>query len=462
MKCASVLGLLFLFATPTFAETPNIVFIMADDMGYGDPGCYNSKSKIPTPNIDQLAKDGMRFTDAHAPAAVCVPTRYGLITGRYPYRMTRQTPSRIKPDTFTLGALLKRKSYRSICVGKWHLGFANEKSPMNLPRNGGPVDRGFDHYFGIPASLDIPPYYYIENRNCVAPPSQKVKASSSPNVTPIQGAFWRAGGIAPGFKHVDVLPKLTEKAIEALQNHQKKSRHPFFLYLALPAPHTPWLPTKPFLGKSKAGSYGDFTVQVDHTVGRILQTLKSLNVADNTLVIFTSDNGPVWYPQDVKKYDHSSTGVFRGMKGDAFEGGHRMPFIARWPGKIKKGSTSDQLICHTDLMATFADILNVKLPKGAGIDSISFLPALLSRDTKTRAMLIHQSSRRVLSIRHGDWKLIPSLGSGGFTRPSRVKPTKNGPKGQLYYLKTDPGETKNLYQSKPDLVRKLSLMLPKN
>ena len=445
------------------ASRPNIVLIMADDMGWGDPGCYNPDSCCPTPAIDQLAAAGMRFTDAHAAAAVCVPTRYGLMTGRYPFRMKskRGTPL-IEKGRLTIASLLKQYGYRTGMVGKWHLGVKHEKDPQTGQQlGGGPVDNGFDTYFGIPASLDIPPYYYIRNDRALAIPSLRVAANNSPGWSPIQGAFWRAGGIAPGFDFEQVLPTLTDEAIEFLEEPQEESKHrPFFLYLALPAPHTPWLPLKPFRGKSQAGMYGDFVAQVDATVGRVLQTLKDQKLDQNTLVLFTSDNGPVWVEADRKKYSHASTGPWRGMKGDAWEGGHRMPFIARWPGVIKSGSESAVTICHTDVLATLADLHNHELPDDAGEDSFSFLSVLRGEATKAvRPATIHQSSGRVLAVRHGAWKLIPALGSGGFSQPRRVKPEPGGPTGQLYNLDDDPGENTNLFQKHPEVVAKLTKML---
>ncbi|MDA0586471.1 MAG: sulfatase-like hydrolase/transferase [Planctomycetota bacterium] len=226
---------------------------------------------------------------------------------------------------------------------------------------------------------------------------------------------------------------------------------------SLPAPHTPWLPLKPFLGRSKAGIYGDFVAQVDDTVGQVLKVLDDQGMAENTIVIFTSDNGPVWYDADENKFGHASTGPFRGMKGDAWEGGHRMPFVVRWPGVAKAGSTSEVTICHTDFLATAADILNAKVPAGQAQDSVSFAAVLKDGSKKqTRETTIHQSSGRVLALRSGDWKLIPGLGSGGFSEPRKEKPVKGGPMGQLYNLRTDPGETTNRYLEEPELVEKLT------
>ncbi len=445
------------------SDLPNIVLIMADDMGYGDAACYNSDSKIATPAIDRLAQEGIRFTDAHAPAAVCVPTRYGLLTGRYPFRMPHRNGPLLDANQLTIGGLLKRHGYKTACVGKWHLGFEQEKSPRTGQQlQGGPIDHGFDNYFGIPASLDIPPYYFIEDDRCLAAPSNQIEANYSDDVTRIQGAFWRAGGIAPGFRHIDVLPKFVERAVAFIDREpQTDAGQPFFLYLALPAPHTPWLPLPEFQGKTACGDYGDFAAQVDAGVGRVLAALERRDANRNTLVIFTSDNGPVWYPADVERYGHRSTGELRGMKGDAWEGGHRMPFIAKWPGRISPGTTTDQLVCHTDLLATFAAIVGEQLDEGQITDSYDISPFLFGDAPPKRARntLISQSSKHVLAIRRGHWKLIPQLGSGGFSVPSQGNTTEDGPRGQLYDLSQDLGETRNLWQKQPEVVEQLTQAL---
>ncbi len=449
-------------AGPAGRRRPNIVFILADDMGYGDPGCYNADSKVPTPNIDALAAAGMRFTDAHAPGSVCVPTRYGLMTGRYPFRTAGgRRGLRIERGRMTIASLLKRAGYHTACVGKWHLGFEGEKNPpADGPLRGGPVDCGFDEYFGIPASLDIPPYYYIRNDRCVARPTEKIEPSHSAGWRGIQGAFWRGGGVAPGFKHAEVLPTFLDKSIGILTEHaRQRAEKPLLLYLALAAPHTPWLPAKAFGGKSRASMYGDFVHQVDHAVGRLLTALETLGLSENTLVIFSSDNGPVWYPDDVERLGHSAVGPLRGMKGDAWEGGHRMPFIARWPGQVAPGSISHEPICLTDLLATFAAITGQALPDEAGEDSFSILPVLLGEKRRgpVREAIIHHGRR--LSIRKGQWKLIPFLGSGGFSAPRNVKPGPGDPAGQLYNLSDDLGERNNLYLEHGDVVSELAKLL---
>lgn len=452
-----------LFATGD--NPPNILIILVDDMGYGDPACYNPDSKIKTPNIDRLAGDGMRFTDAHASGPLCHVSRYGLLTGRYPFRAKVGQWSKkavIGKDETTIASLMKTKGYRTAMVGKWHLGF-NENGYSN-PLPGGPVDVGFDSYFGIRASTDIPPYFYIRDRQAIAPPTKTIEANySQDGWTRIQGAFWRAGKIAPNLELKNVLPRFTNEAVKVIQSHagkQKtaKQKQPLMLYLAYPAPHTPWLPSKEFAGKSKAGMYGDFATMVDSMIGRVLKTLDDSGMGENTIVIFSSDNGPVWYEKDVKKFGHDSSGGLRGIKADAWEGGHRMPFIVRWPNKVEARTTSNQLICFTDLLATFADVAGVKLKKMQGPDSISFLPTLLSEkyESPARSVLVMRSGNGTMTIRSQQWKLIEgNLGSGGFSRPGRVKPASTGPQGQLYDLKADVAETKNLWQQSPNVVKRL-------
>jgi arylsulfatase A len=447
---------------------PNIVFILADDLGYGDPRCFNSKSKIATPNIDRLAREGMRFTDAHAPGAVCVPSRYGLLTGRYPFRNTgTRNPTQgalIEPDRATIASVLKASGYATAMIGKWHLGFVGgDQFDYSQPLRGGPVDHGFDYFFGQHASLDIPPYFFIENDRCIEPASGSVAASNSPDWSPVQGAFWRAGKIAPGFKHIEALPTYTRKAVEYVERRAHDSARSFFLYLAFTAPHTPWLPTEAFRGKSLGGLYGDFVSQLDDAVGQVLAALDRAGLAGDTLVFFTSDNGPVWYPADVEKFGHAAAGGWRGMKGDAWEGGHRMPFIARWPGKIQPGTTCAETICFTDMIATFAALAGAKLPASAGEDSYDIGPMLRGekRVAPLREAAVVESSSGLLAIRQGDWKLIPQLGSGGFTKPARIKPAPGEPPGQLYNLADDPGEQKNRYAEKPEIVERLTALLEK-
>ncbi|MEO2049383.1 MAG: arylsulfatase [Pirellulales bacterium] len=458
---ASLLGACVLFGGSFVGATddPNIIFILVDDMGYGDPGCFNSQSKIPTPNIDSLARAGMRFTDAHAPGALCHLSRYGLLTGQHPFRINvnlwRQQPL-IQESQMTIASLLESQGYHTAMVGKWHLGFQENGYDQPLP--GGPADRGFNSFFGIRASTDIPPYFYIRGNQAVSAPTDHIDANNSPGWSPIQGAFWRAGGIAPDLQLKDVLPRFTDEAVTVIQNHARNdSDKRLMLYLAYPAPHTPWLPAPEFQRRSKAGMFGDFLVMVDAMIGRVLTALDTAGMGDDTLVIFTSDNGPVWLDADIHRFGHDSVGGLRGMKADAWEGGHRMPFIARWPGRVKAGSTSEQTICFTDMLATFAAITGAELPADAGPDSFNILPVLLGKqppEEPIRGPLVIPASG-MMSIRSGPWKLINGLGSGGFSQPRRVKPTENGATGQLYQLIDDPAETNNLYTKYPHIVEQL-------
>jgi arylsulfatase A-like enzyme len=458
------LMLLHGWAATCMAQDPNIVVILVDDMGYGDPGAYNSSSKIPTPNIDTLSGEGMRFTNAHAPAALCHPSRYGLLTGEYPFRTDYRgwrTQPLIADDQTTIASLLQSNGYTTAMVGKWHLGF--HENGYDQPLKGGPVDRGFDSFFGIRASTDIPPYFYIRGTRAVMPPSGHIAANATEGWSPIQGAFWREGGIAPDLELEEVLPRFTDEAVKVIDDHHASgSDKPLMLYLAYPAPHTPWLPSDEFRGKSGAGMYGDFMTMVDAMTGKVLAAIDTAGMRENTLVIFSSDNGPVWYDHDVQKYDHDSSGGLRGMKGDAWEAGHRMPFIVRWPGVVSAGTTSGQLISFTDLLATFAAIIGVEIPEAAGPDSFNILPVLQGRQTGSapiRGALVTVSAKGVFAIQKDGWKYIDRLGSGGFSDrlldPETLKPLPGGPTAQLYHLLEDPSESSNVLLEEPGLAGQL-------
>lgn len=436
---------------------PNIVFILADDMGYGDVQSFNPASKIATPAIDQLAKEGIKFTDAHASGSWCVPSRYGFITGQYPLRklMDVKKGGLVGQDQITVASLLKKNGYYTAMIGKWHLGFDGvsdwDKVDYKQPFRGGPADRGFDYFFGMHASLDIPPYFFIENKYAVEAPVHAIAENQSPDATTtISGAFWREGKMARGFKHEEVLPTFTQKAISFIQQHVKeKKQQPFFLYFSLTAPHTPWLAQQPFKGKSKAGDYGDFTMQVDYSVGEVLKTLENMGIKDNTLVIFTSDNGPVWFKEDIENFTHRAAGPYRGMKLDAYEGAHRVPFIARWPRKIKPNTSSSQLLSFSDMLSTFAAVVgDTLLPLNR--DSYNLLPALLNNGAALRKGLVVEGH----TIREGDWKLIIGNGTGVLQQKwgnVNVQPVP----GELYNLKKDPSETNNLYTKYPAKVSEL-------
>ena len=444
-------------------KLPNIVLIMADDMGYGDLGCYNSESKIPTPNIDKLANEGMRFTDAHAPGTTCIPSRYGLLTGRYPFRNNRNyREGMIQPGRLTIAGLLKNSGYTTACIGKWHQGMINEKKPQSgVDLEGNPTQHGFDYFFGLPASLDIPPYYYVENGQCVLPPTDTIEASSTPGISPIQGAFWRKGGIAPGYKHENVVDELKDKVIDYIGTHFQNNKNPLFLYFPLPSPHTPWLPNDENKGKTLIGDYGDYTAQVDDVVGEVMAKLKSTGQDQNTIIIFTSDNGPVWYPEDVKKYDHSSTGSLAGMKGDLWEGGHRMPFIINWPGKVKENSVTEHLTCFTDFMATFAEITGQQVSENAGEDSYSFLSQLTGEQSNLPQRQNFVVGRgKAFAVIAGDWKYINIPGPGGFTeRYLKGKDIKFDHPEQLYNLNNDIGEKENLILKNKNKTGELAAIL---
>ena len=464
---------------------PNIVFILADDMGIGDPGCYNPESKIPTPNIDRLAAAGMRFTDAHSPSAVCSPTRYGVLTGRYAWRTRMKSGvlwgySRclIGPNRLTVAQLLKNQGYQTACIGKWHLGFQspdvaedgrpNDSSNLQAdhphavdysqPLRPGPSTVGFDYFFGIPASLDMYPYVYVKNDRPLAQPTDVLAGSKNRRAG--GNGFWRKGPAAPDFHPLDVLPTLADQAVNWIGTQTLED--PFFLYFPLSAPHKPWVPTEEFDGRSQAGPYGDFVTQVDSVVGRVLDKLDERGLADNTLVIVTSDNGAQWVAKDIEKYDHRSNLHYRGQKADIWEGGHRVAFVARWPQVVAPSSLCQQTICLSDLLATAADLTATELPPGAGEDSFSFLPLLKGQSQSDRKSTVHHSAQGTFAIRNGRWKLIDdNLGSGGFSRPNQVKPNSDEPQGQLYDLESDPAETNNLYAEKPNVVARLSSELNK-
>lgn len=445
------------------ATLPNVVVILADDMGWGDPRCYNPDSRIPTPNIDRLASEGMRFTDAHTPSAVCTPTRYGLLTGRYCWRtrlkrgvLDGYSPLLIEPGRATLASFLQQRGYATGGFGKWHLGLGDEKkTDYDRPLRPGPTTVGFETFFGIPASLDMPPYLYVDRDGPLEPPTATIAASEMRRYG--GGGFWRAGAISPGFKHEEVLPRITDRAVEFVRRQSTKK--PFFLYFALNAPHTPWMPTPVFRGKSRAGWYGDYVAETDAMIGRVLGALEERKLDRNTLLVFTSDNGAHWLPTDIQQWGHRANAAWRGQKADIWEAGHRVPFVVRWPGKVQPGTQSDQTVCLTDVFATAAAALSVPLPRDAAEDSISFLPLLRGADQPTRESVVHHSSEGMFAIRSGNWKLVEGLGSGGFTPPKLEAPVPDGPLGQLYNLADDPGEQKNLYQNRPRTVARLRALL---
>jgi arylsulfatase A len=480
---ASALALSPFFACRTRGKTfPNIVYIIADDMGYGDVSCLNPDSKISTPNMDRLASEGMIFTDAHSGSAVCTPTRYGILTGRYCWRSRLESGvlwgysrALIPRSRMTVASLLKQHGYSTACIGKWHLGWdwatkdghvfsdrsdeTGESVDYGQPIAAGPIELGFDCFFGIPASLDMLPYVYVENDRVLESPTETIAGMEGRR-------FYRGGPAAPGFKHEEVLPKCTTRAVQFIENHANTcSGAPFFLYFPLSAPHTPILPTQDFKGRSGIGPYGDFVVQCDWTIGQIMQALDRHGMRENTLFIVTSDNGcsPMADFADLAQKGHQPSYHFRGYKADIFEGGHRIPFIVRWPGKVQPGSVCDDTICLTDLLATVAAILDFDLPENAGEDSVSILPDLFGKATgPVREATVHHSINGSFSIRQGNWKLELCPGSGGWSYPQPAEAENlDLPRFQLYDLSEDIGERNNVIDRYPEIVEQLTELLIK-
>jgi arylsulfatase A len=479
--CALLLVSLAVSCTATLEKPvpPNVVVILADDLGIGDLQSYNLDSKIPTPNLDALAAAGMRFTDAHSPSGVCTPTRYGLLTGRYSWRtrlksgvLWGEDTNLIDVDRMTVADMMRGAGYTTAVFGKWHLGLGapadgipveESKTDWQQPLVPGPLEHGFDEFFGIPASLDMEPYLYVRGSFPEQQPTEHVEASAQARVG--GGGFWRAGPIAPDFRHIEVLPRVVDEATAFIQRqaaaqNSDDDRKPFFVYLPLPAPHKPWLPTEPFRGRSDAGPYGDFVTMVDQEVGRVLTALDELGITDNTLVIFTSDNGAQWVPSDIEQYTHQANANWRGQKGDVHDGGHRIPFLARWPGHIAAGDVRDELLGLTDIQATLAGLLNLDLPPNAAEDSVDQSPLLLGLSSSPpRQDIIHHSQHGMFSLRKDNWKLIVGRGSGGFTNPQFIEPAAGEPAGQLYDMAVDPAETNNLYLGNPEKVDELMALL---
>ncbi|RCH54354.1 hypothetical protein DJ568_13785 [Mucilaginibacter hurinus] len=476
-------------------QKPNIIFILADDMGYGDLSCYNPESKIRTPNIDRLAANGIKLTNAHSASSVCTPSRYSIMTGRYPFRSkmkfgvlwTYDWPL-IDKGTLTVGEFLKDNGYQTGIVGKWHLGWnwpikpgeqidTNKLGGRNLqqskareqqiditrPLTGGPLACGFDYQFGIDIP-SLPPFCFIENGKVLGPPLTQVKNDD-------KGTF--PGYVQQGWNSHYIMPAFMDKAA-LFVSEKAKTGQPFFLYLPLAIPHHPIAPGKAYKGKSKMGEYGDAVQEMDGYIGNLMQQLKELNIADNTLVIFASDNGSImdagssttngeWSVAGAgyKFFGHKSNKNFRGIKGDIYEGGHRVPFIASWPKEIPAGGSSDAAISLTDFFATCAGIINIPLPDGCADDSFDLSPILKGKNTKkpVRPSIIFHSSRGNLAIEKGNWKYIDCNNSGGSLKNPLVKDTIYATPGQLYNIQTDPAEKDNLYAKYPQKVRELAALL---
>lgn len=485
LPCLTVFG--------TDQRPPNILLILADDLGYGDVGCYNDQSRVPTPHLDRLAREGVRFIDAHSPSTVCTPTRYSLLTGHMAFRLNYRGvftgvggPCLIKAERLTMPEMLRQAGYATACIGKWHVGMtffdsagkpinqnglkAVERVDFSRPIQGGPIDHGFDRFFGT-ASCPTTDwlYAYIDQDRVPVPPTGLLDKAGLPKHPYSRDN--RRGQIAPDFdlERVDLV--FLEKSQQFLRQHvAEHPDRPFFLFHSMQAVHLPSFPAQAFQGKTEAGPHGDFLFEMDDIVGRLLQTLEELELAENTLVIFTSDNGPEVPTTIAMRRDHQHDGArpWRGVKRDQWEGGHRVPFIARWPGKIPAGQTARQTVCLTDLLATTAAINQITLPDDAGEDSFDMLPALTGSQEPVRPYTLHQTMSLALAIRQGDWKYLDHPGSGGnnyeregewgmkqFALPE-LAPTAPG---QLYNLKQDPGETRNLYHEHPELVAQLKEVL---
>ena len=477
-------------------SNPNIILILTDDLGYGDTRCYNPASKIPTPAIDQLAAEGMLFTDAHAPAAACTPTRYGILTGRYAWRGRLKNwviypydYTLIEQNRPTLASILQENGYQTAMIGKWHLGWdwplkpnmqvdtpwtfgsmkAGTKIDLSQPIGGGAASAGFAYHFGVDVP-NYPPYCFIENGKILG---------SIPNKNKPDSVYGNPGLMQEGWELERILPTLTQKAVDFIEDNRNKKRSqrwsPFFLFFSLTAPHTPIVPSPAYAGMSQAGDYGDLVVQVDYSVKAIVEAVKKAGLDKNTLIIFTSDNGSPGYAGDpflcgkdwhtvnavTKKFGHLPNGEWRGIKGDIWEGGHRIPLIARWPGHIAPGIKSDALVSLTDLMATFVKITGASVADETGEDSFDFSPVLLEKSPGKlpRESMIQHAGDGTFAIRKGEWKLILGKGSGGLSKVAGIEgPTVKTP-GQLYNLSTDPYETINLYSQHPEIVRELSALL---
>lgn len=465
---------------------PNIIYILADDLGIGDLTIYNENGKIPTPNLDKMGSEGMKFTDAHTSSAVCTPTRYGILTGRYNWRTPLKSfvtwgnsPTLIRESRLTVAQLLKDKGYSTANIGKWHLGlnwgmkenakaydyFSNFKDRVDFskidyskPLKFGPNNLGFDYSFAIPASLNMPPFVYLENDKVTMLPTKtsERKRQEYPYTS------WIKGDISDDFVHDQVLPVFVDKTMSYIKDHAN-SEKPFFIYLPLPSPHSPVLPIAPWKGKSGINEYADFVIMVDDLMGQIFKTIKEQEIEENTLVIFTSDNGcsstaniPL-----LKRKDHNPSYIYSGLKGSYLEGGHRVPFLVKWPEMIAPNSVSDATICTTDFIATCADIVNYSFKDNEAEDSFSMMPLLTQKGNYLREATIHHSKTGVFAIRKGDWKLIVSPNSGVNAAGKPEPPKKELPEEVLYNLKTDVAEKMNVAEKYPDKVKELKTLLIK-
>jgi arylsulfatase A len=462
-------------------KLPNIVILYADDLGYGDLSCQNPHSKISTPHLDRLAAEGLRFTDGHSSSGICSPSRYALLTGRHHWRdfhgiVNAFGSSVFQPGQLTMPEMLRSKGYRTACIGKWHLGWdwdANRTSAdrkaigpddfdWTRPIPDGPLAHGFDYYFGDTV-INFPPYAWIENDKLVTPPDTMMDTKLW---KPIKEGNWecRPGPMVTGWDPYQVLPTLAEKGEQYLKSQQAGSQ-PFFLYFAFPCPHAPIIPNDQYDGRSEAGPYGDFVVEMDEVVGRLLSALDDAGLAENTIVVFTADNGPEHYAYArYSKFEHWSAEPFRGLKRDIYEGGHHVPFLIKWPGAIRAGQTTNALVSQVDLMATFASIVGYELPDGAAQDSHDMLPFLQGTSPTIRTHHVHNTNKGSYALRSGNWLLIDdTTGYVSKVNPAwltaRGYPIEDNSPVELYDLSVDIGQRNNLAADRPELVEQLRATL---
>ncbi|TXF90222.1 arylsulfatase [Neolewinella aurantiaca] len=476
--------------TESSGQPPNIVIIYADDMGYGDLNCQNQASKIPTDNLDQLAAEGMRFTDAHSSSGICSPSRFALLTGSYHWRRQHGIVNSFGKPFFqdsdiTLPQVLKSNGYRTACIGKWHLGWDweiaedttavlgpngkvrrivhSDDIDWSKPLAGGPLDRGFDYYFGD-GTINFPPYAWIENDRVLEAPTEEMTTENIGFTTKEGRWEFRPGPRVKGWNPYEVLPTLTRKTVEWID--QQEEDKPFFLYFALPSPHAPIIPNDEFDQKSQAGAYGDFVVQTDWVAGQVLKALKEKGLEENTIIVFSADNGTESYAWErAEKYGHFSMGNFRGLKRDVWEGGHHVPFIIKWPGEIEAGAVSDELISQVDIMATLANLTGTTLPAKASPDSYDFSPVVLGTEYSSplREATVHNTYNSKWGIRKGDWLYINSSSGGHRKLPEGFKKltgyTDFDTEGILFNMKDDPEQRVNLYGEHPERITEMSTLL---
>lgn len=467
-------------------DRPNVVILYADDMGWGDLGAQNPASKIPTPRLDRLAAQGMRFSDAHSSSGICTPSRYALLTGRYHWRAFHGIvqafgPSVLEPERLTLPEMMKAAGYRTACIGKWHLGwdwsairkpdateivlggkkrgYTCEAFDWSKPIPDGPLAHGFEHYFGDDVP-NFPPYTWIEDQRVLIAPTK----AYAPDPRPAEGApEGRPGPMAEGWKQDQVMPRLTEAAVAWIAA-QRGRDEPFFLYFPWTSPHAPIVPAREYQGATEAGGYGDFVRQSDATAGRVLDALEEHGFGANTIVIFTSDNGPERYAfERVRRHDHDSAGGLRGLKRDVWEGGHRVPMIVRWPGVVEAGAVSDALVGQIDLMASLAAVLAFELPDDAAEDSQNQLPVLRGEVERLRRELVHNTFEGTFGLRRDNWVLIDAPTGTHSKVPQWYAELSGYHEGQqpaqLHDLATDRGQRRNLYEQHPAKVAELRARL---